>query len=468
MAKSARFIALKNHILAKRIRPKLFSAQHDYLVLPALSATVGALTGLVIASFEAIILWLNQQRLQFVNLDSLSPLTGIILTMLIGGLMVVLALWLVRRFAPEAGSSGVTHIEGALDGIYEINWRRLLPIKFVASVLAISSGMIFGRAGPSVQLGGVVGRMMADTAKRYTQAIHVLTAAGAAAGLAAAFNAPLAGILFVIEEMRPQFRYSMTSIKCVSLAAATATIVMQICYGQQAIMAIPDLSIPSLTSLWLFLLLGILFGVVGVLFNRGIIASTRKVQDLQANKMSRVLLFGLTLGALFSLLQIFIPEGAGTGRFAMLEVLQHPITLVSLLGLFLLRLFGTILCFSSGAAGGVFTPMLTLGTLFGLAFGMLAGEIYPDLATDPLVYAVAGMGALFAATVRAPVTGIMLVVEMTDSYHMILPLLVTCLGATFIAQLLGGKPLYAELLALSLSRQESQVAGNDKDKPATN
>lgn len=452
MAKSDRFIALKKHVLAKRLRPKLFSAQHDYLILPVLSATVGAMTGLVIASFEAIILWLNQLRLQFIDLDSSPTLVTTLSAMLVGGLMVVLALWLVRRFAPEASSSGVTHIEGALDGIYNINWRRLLPIKFLASVLAISSGMIFGRAGPSVHIGGIIGRMMADTAKRHTQAIHVLTAAGAAAGLAAAFNAPLAGILFVIEEMRPQFRYSMTSIKCVSLAATTATIVMQICYGQQAIMAIPDLAIPPLTSLWLFLLLGILFGFIGVLFNKGIVTSTRKMQGVQESKTNKILLYGFILGAIFTLLQLYIPESAGTGRFAMLTVLQHPITLTTLCGFFLLRFIGTILCFSSGAAGGLFTPMLTLGTLFGLAFGMLASEVFPNVIDNPMIYAVAGMGALFAATVRAPMTGIILVVEMTDSYNMILPLLVTCLGATFIAQLLGGKPLYAELLALSLNK----------------
>ena len=461
MAKSPNLTFFKTVLRKHRTNPKLLSAKHDYIVLPIISALVGGVTGLMIALFEAAILWSDAQRLQLFNPLELAPTLNILLIMLLSGAMVGLSFWLTLRFAPEASGSGITHIEGALDGMYDIRWRRLLPVKLVAGTLAISSGMIFGRAGPSIQIGGTVGRMFADTAKRYTNATHILVAAGAAAGLAAVFNAPLAGILFVIEEMRPHFRYNMTSIKCVTLAAAMATIVMRAFHGQDAVMPLVHFDVPPLTSLWLFLLLGSIFGVIGVYFNRWIICSTKLLKQKQNNQMHRIILTGIAFGCLFALLQSFTPDMAGNGRDLMVRMIQEPSTWAILVGLFVIRLFGTIACFASGAPGGVFTPMLTLGTLFGLAFGVVAAELFPSFVAEPTVYAIAGMGALFAATVRAPVTGIVLVVEMTDSYELILPLLITCLGATFVAQAIGGKPLYGELLKLSLPKEP---VSNDSDK----
>ncbi|SQD80308.1 H(+)/Cl(-) exchange transporter ClcA [Moritella yayanosii] len=450
MPKSPNFRFFQGGLLKHRTTPKLLSTKHDYIVLLALSAGVGALTGLIIALFEAAILWVNAHRMLLFEQLSGPLFVKVLLLMLLGGIMTGFAFWLTRRFAPEASGSGIPHIEGALDGIYDIRWRRVLPVKFIAGTLAIGSGMVLGREGPSIQIGGAIGRMLSDTAKRYAHATHILTAAGAAAGLAAAFNAPLAGILFVIEEMRPQFRYNITSIKCVTLAAAIGTIVMRSFHGQQAVMHIPHFTVPPLTSLWLFLLLGTLFGFIGVGFNHWILSATKHLKHHQDNKLSRIVMTGVLFGSIFTLLQILLPDAAGSGIELITSIIQDPLTWLLLVGLFMVRLLGTVACFASGAPGGVFTPMLTLGTLFGLAYGVIAADLFPGFVAEPAVYAVAGMGALFAATVRAPVTGIILVVEMTDNYALILPLLMTCLGATFIAQALGGKPLYSELLKLSI------------------
>jgi len=459
MAKSPNFRFFQGGLLKHRTTPKSLSTKHDYIFLLALSAGVGAVTGLIIALFEGSILWVNEHRLALFEQLTFSSLINIIVMMFLGALMVGIAFWLTRRFAPEASGSGIPHIEGALDGIYDIRWRRVLPIKFIAGTFAISSGMVLGREGPSIQIGGAIGRMFSGTAKRYAHATHILTAAGASAGLAAAFNAPLAGILFVIEEMRPQFRYNITSIKCVTLAAAVATIIMRSFHGQQAVMHIPKFAVPPLTSLWLFLLLGTIFGVIGVNFNRWILASTKLLKRKQNEKMSRIIMTGMAFGSVFTLMQILAPHTAGSGIELITTIIQDPLTWILLVVLFLVRLLGTIACFASGAPGGVFTPMLTLGTLFGLAYGIVAADLFPGFVAEPAVYAVAGMGALFAATVRAPVTGIVLVVEMTDNYALILPLLMTCLGATFIAQALGGKPLYSELLKLSM-RSNKELADN--------
>ena len=451
-AKPSSFRLFQHRMLKHRINPESFLSKHDYIVLLALSAAVGALTGLIVALFEGSILWVNDYKQEILAQLSFSTGINIALMVLLGAAMVGLAFWLTHRFAPEAAGSGIPHIEGALDGVYNIRWRRVLPVKFFAGTLAISSGMVLGREGPSIQIGGAIGWMFSATAKRYSQATHILTAAGASAGLAAAFNAPLAGILFVVEEMRPQFKYDITSIKCVTLAAAMATIVMRSLHGQQAVMQIPHFSVPPLTSLWLFLLLGTIFGFIGVYFNRLVLTSTELLKQRQANKISRIVMTGILFGGLFTLLQLMVPDTAGSGIELITTMIQDPLTWLLLVGLFIVRFFGTISCFASGAPGGVFTPMLTLGTLFGLAYGVIAADLFPNMVAEPAIYAVAGMGALFAATVRAPVTGIVLVVEMTDNYSLILPLLVTCLGATFIAQALGGKPLYSELLKISLPR----------------
>ncbi|MBL4830528.1 MAG: H(+)/Cl(-) exchange transporter ClcA [Aliivibrio sp.] len=460
MAKLQQFQRLKH-----RLSPRLYTTKYDYMVLLGLSALVGATTGCIVALFEGAIIWVAEQRMSLLHGYQLPPLVVMILAVLMGALMVAIAFWMTCKLAPEVAGSGIQHIEGALDGIHDIRWKRVLPVKFIAGSLAIGSGMILGREGPSIQIGGSIGRMFSDTAKRYKHGKHILTAAGAAAGLAAAFNAPLAGILFVIEEMRPQFKYNMTSIKCVTLATAAATIVMRSLHGQSAVMDIPHFDVPPLNSLWLFLLLGTIFGIVGVNFNKWILKSTEYLRAKQANKTSRIVLTGAIFGGLFTLLQMIRPEVSGSGIELITELFQNPLAWLIMVLLFVVRVFGTVACFASGAPGGVFAPMLTLGTLLGLAYGTIAATLFPDFVSEPGVYAVAGMGALFAATVRAPVTGIILVVEMTDNYQLILPLLMTCLGATFVAQALGGKPLYSELLKLSLitnkevKRQANEEAG---------
>ena len=125
-----------------------------------------------------------------------------------------------------------------------------------------------------------------------------------------------------------------------------------------------------------------------------------------------------------------------------------------LLLLFVARILTTLICFGSGAPGGIFAPMLALGTLFGYAFGLIAHGLMPELMISPGMFAIAGMGALFAATVRAPITGILLVIEMTNNYYLILPLIITCLGAVIFAQLLGGQPIYSQLLHRTLKNEK--------------
>ncbi|QSX34677.1 H(+)/Cl(-) exchange transporter ClcA [Shewanella avicenniae] len=451
-------------LIRHRLTPGFFTSQPDYLVLLSLSALVGAVAGLIVSAFEGAIHFLTYHRLHYFDSWALPAGITALLVILAGALFAAVGFLATAKLAPETSGSGIPHVEGALDGLHDIRWWRVLPVKFFAGALTLSSGMVLGREGPSVQIGGAVGRMCASLASKYPYAPHVLTASGAAAGLAAAFNAPLAGILFIIEEMRPQFRYNFTSFKCVTLASLTATIVLRYFHGQDAVMDIPTFKVPPLESLWLFLLLGVIFGVVGISFNRWVLKWTAFFKGYHRNNLRRVAGTGAMLGGLFALFQLYLPDISGGGVALITDFVREPMAWGLMVLVFLVRIVATLGCFSSGAPGGVFAPMLALGTLLGLAYGTVAAGLFPSLVAEPGVYAVAGMGALFAATVRAPVTGIILVVEMTDNYQLIMPLLMTTLGATFIAQAFGGSPLYSALLQQSLS---TNAPAKEPEKPQT-
>lgn len=418
---------------------------------------VGTLAGLVGVAFEKAVNWVQMQRLSTLaqsgdNLWLIFPLAFVL-----SALLAMCGYYLVRRFAPEAAGSGIPEIEGALEELRPVRWWRVIPVKFFGGMGTLGAGMVLGREGPTVQLGANVGRMVLDLFRlRSTEARHSLLATGAAAGLSAAFNAPLAGILFIIEEMRLQFRYSLISIKAVFIGVIMSSIVFRIFNGDHAVIEVGKLTNAPVNTLWLYLLLGMIFGCVGVLFNALIFRTQDKFQQLHGGRMQTILLMGAVLGGICGVLGVIQPETAGGGASLIPIAAAGNYSIGMLLFIFIARMVTTLLCFGSGAPGGIFAPMLALGTLLGTAFGMASSALFPELQLQPGTFAIAGMGALFAASVRAPLTGIVLVLEMTDNYQLILPMIITCLGATLLAQFLGGKPLYSSLLARTLARQQQQ------------
>lgn len=439
------------------------------LWLLLLSALVGGIAGLLATGFQAGLHQVLAWRLEGISLWAQWGLPRWLLAMVSTALMTVLALWLTFKFSPEAAGSGIPEIEGALDNLRPVRWWRVLPVKLFGGFLAQGGGLVLGREGPTVQLGGAAGKMVADLFKVSKDNAHALLAAGAAAGLSAAFNAPLAGVLFVIEEMRPQFRYGLISIKCVLIGTVVANVVCRAFLGQQASIEMPSYSAPALNTLALYLLLGGLFGAFGILFNKGVVWTQDWYARYHQGQLGRRLVIGAILGAVLGILTVYGPDLTGGGIEIIPAVTVGSFTVGMLLLLFIGRVVTTLLCFGSGAPGGIFAPMLALGTLFGMCFGSLSQSLLPGLDIQPGTFAIAGMGALFAATVRAPLTGIILVIEMTNNYLLILPLLITCLGATMVAQALGGKPLYGQLLARTLAaeaRAKAQAQQMDTQKEA--
>jgi CIC family chloride channel protein len=328
-----------------------------------------------------------------------------------------------------------------------MNDLRVIIVKFVGGLFSIGGSMAMGREGPSVQIGGALGQMVSKTVHLHRDDINVLIAAGAGAGLAATFNAPLAGVLFVFEEMRREIKYTYIPVQSVLTASIASIITLRMTIGNNISIPIDSLQIPNVDQLWIFFIFGIFFGLLGFVFNKYLIIFTTVISTLSSLKSS---LLTLLIGAGVGLLLYFYPDSVGEGYSAISTALHNHLTIQALVILFAVRFLTTMLSYGTGAPGGIFAPMLALGTLFGVAFGLGVNDLLPTLHVEPMVFAIVGMSALFSATVRAPITGIVLVAEMTSSFELLMPLLITSLSAVITVNALGGRAIYTVLLEKTL------------------
>jgi CIC family chloride channel protein len=363
-----------------------------------------------------------------------------------------LGLFIVRRFAPEAAGSGIPHLEGVLRRHRVLRWAIVLPTKFLGGLSAIASGMALGREGPTVQMGGAIGMGLAKALDATRRETLTLTAAGAGAGLAAAFNAPLSGLVFVLEELQRDFR--PTVFGAAFIAAATADVVTRVVAGQGPIFDVPNYPSTSLATIPAFLILGAAAGLVGVAFNKGLIGALNFFSRMRD---SRVYWATGIVGACIGVVAIWNPDSVGSGRELVSAALADHNHLGSTSGMLVLRFLLTVVSYGTGVAGGIFSPLLTIGAILGRGVGDLTAVLVPGLVSHPGVFGVVGMGALFTGIVRAPLTGIVLIVEMTSSYSQMLPLLIACFAAYATAEALRDLPIYEALLERDLLRGGTPV-----------
>ncbi len=413
------------------------------------AALAGALTGLIGGLFRLLVGRIEQYRASLIESLNHTPVNSALLSIVLSAVMVYLGFWLMRRFAPDTGGSGIPQIEGALDGLLPFQWQRVLPVKFFAGLLVLGSGMVMGREGPTIQMGGSIGQMVGKGSRLSAEQISVLVAAGAGAGLTAAFNAPLAGITFVFEEMRPKFKNLLSASQVVTIACIMATIVLQGLMGSEPTLGLRVYDSPPLRSLWILAILGIFLGAIGYAFNLLLVSSLNFFAHLRGRSYRLV---GLLVGGFVGLMAwLYAPITGGGEQTIIWSLDNRESEFILLLG-FVLRFGMTLLCYGSGAPGGIFAPMLSIATIFSQAVARQTEQWFPTLLSEPGILAIAGMGAIVAATVRAPLTAIILTIEMTGNYNLILPLLITCLTATMMAQSLGGRPIYTVLLERMLAR----------------
>ncbi len=367
---------------------------------------------------------------------------------MVAAAMCVLSVWLVRTFAPEAGGSGVQEVEGAMEGLREVRWRRVLPVKFFGGLLSLSSGLVVGREGPTIHMGAAVSQGFSEWLRLPSREARGLLAAGAAAGLTAAFSAPLASILFVIEETRRQFPYSLKTYTGVMLAAVTSAVVTEALAGRRPFMA---LAVPDTPLLWLpaFVVLGIMLGVLGVVFNRALIWSMDA--SLAIGRRLSFYIVPAVVGFAVGVLLIVRPEATMGGDNLAVRMVGENLPLTVMAIVVVTRFVMTMASYSTGVPGGIFAPILALATAVGLLYGILLSALLPLPAGTEAAFAVAAMGGLFAASVRAPLVGIVLVAELTGAYTILVPTMITCVFANFIADWLGGRPIYEVLLERTLA-----------------
>ena len=411
------------------------------------AALVGFLAGSVAIVFRALLAGGDSLRNGIIAWAQQAPAIGWIAPMLFSAAGAVAAVVLVRNYAPEASGSGIPHIEAVLHRLRDLNWRRVLPVKLVGGTLAIGAGLALGREGPTVQMGSSVGAAVAEWLHSSMRERLVLIAAGAGAGLAAAFNAPLAGLVFVLEEVQRDFRPVVFG--AAFIAAAVADILARLVAGQFPVFTIPSYAVPPMTALPAFALLGVVAALFGIFFNRSLLYVLQQMATLSGRN---ALLVTAAIGATTGLIGWIAPGLIGGGHGLTEVALVGRVALGAIPLIFALRFGQTILSYGTGAPGGIFAPLLVLGALMGLAAGNLVHSVAPWAAPDPAVFAVIGMAAYFTAIVRAPLTGIVLIVEMTGNYNQMLPLLVACFCAYAVAESLHDIPIYEALLQRDLRR----------------
>ena len=440
-------IEMEEELERSEVQEYLHLRQQRRRLFP-LAALVGLAAGIAAVLFRGALAGVDNLRNLLITKAHEQPLWGWIFPIVFSAVGAALSLMLVRRYAPETKGSGIPFLEAVLQRLKDLQWKRVLPVKFVGGVLAIGSGLALGREGPTVQMGGAVGAAIADAVKTSPRERLTLIAAGAGAGLAAAFNAPLSGLVFVLEEVQRDFKPVIFGTAF--LAAAVADVVARLGADPFPVFSVPKFPTPPVETLPAFAVLGIISGLLGVLFNRGLVAAL----DFYGRMKNKWLSIAIT-GALIGLIGWFSPNAIGSGHPLAEMTLAGQIALTAIPLWFITRLLLTVFSYGSGVPGGIFAPLLVLGALIGLAVGQVAKMIVPSANVVPAVFAVVGMAAYFTAIVRAPLTGVVLIIEMTGNYEQMLPLLISCFFAYAVAEAMKDLPIYEVLLERDLHHDGS-------------
>lgn len=392
---------------------------------------IGFLGAVVVAGFRETLGFLELLLTGHGNEEELSRVAGELspvrrlLTPALGGLLAGLVMQYGARLTRHHRST-TDYMEAFIVGDGHIGGRASL-VKSVSSLFSICSGGSMGREGAMVQLSAMVGSKLSRLFDFPAPTRRVLVACGAAAGLASAYNAPLAATVFVAEIVAGSIEFEIVAPIVVSAVLANAT--TQDLLGYHLVFRMPQVSLVSHWELWLYLLLGVAAGYAAPLYLYLLKSSSRAFSRLPLPIAGRFCLGGLALGVITEI----SPLVWGNGHGVVSSILNEPWTVQALLGLMLLKVAATSMTIGSGAVGGVFTPTLLVGAAMGGALGVEAHRMFPELAGPQAAYAVVGMGALLAATTRAPMMAILMLFEMTQEYSMILPLMLACIAANYVA-----------------------------------
>ena len=406
--------------------------QREEQVFLVLSLLIGALTGLAVVAFIVL-----TERLGMRLYPVGSAAWRRVLVPVAGSLAMGVLLY---RFFPNARGSGVPQTKAALfarDGF--ISLRTVLG-KFFCTATTLASGIPLGREGPSVQVGAGIGSVLGRWLGLRPEKVKALIPVGAAAAIAAAFNTPMAAVLFSLEEVMGDMHAPI--LGSVVLASATSWAVLRLLLGNNPLFQVPQYTLVHPLELAIYALLGIAGGFLSVAFTRLLLGMRKFFLYLPARtRWWHPVAGGITVG----LMGWFVPQVLGVGYTYVGSALNGTMALKLMLLLVVLKLFGVTVSYASGNAGGIFGPSLFLGAMLGGAVGTVAHGLLPGYTATPGAYALVGMGALFAGIVRAPMTSVLMIFEMTRDYAVIVPLMIANLTSLFISSRFQKEPIYEAL-----------------------
>ena len=406
--------------------------QRESQVFLALALVIGALTGMAVVAF---ILLTERMGMR------LYPVGGApwrrVLFPVVGSLGIG---YLLYRYFPDARGSGVPQTKAALyarEG--RITLRTVLG-KFFCTSATLASGIPLGREGPSVQVGAGIGSVLGRLLGLRSEQVKNLIPVGAAAAIAAAFNTPLAAVLFALEEIVGDLNAPVMG--AVVLASATAWMVLRVLLGNHPLFKVPQYELVHPAEFAVYAVLGVAGGLVSAAFTKLLLGMrARFLRFPQKTVWFQPVVGGLLVG----LVGWFVPQVLGVGYGYVGDALNGNMAFKMMLLLVVLKLLTVTTSYASGNAGGIFGPALFIGAMLGGTVGTVAHHLFPAYTATPGAYALVGMGAAFAGIVRAPMTSVLMIFEMTQDYAVIVPLMIANLVSLFIASRLQHEPIYEAL-----------------------
>ena len=409
----------------------LLTEREDQVFL-VLTLLIGALVGLAVVAFIALTGRFAAQLYPPGGVAwriFLVPVTG---SLLMG--------YLLYKYFPDARGSGVPQTKAALyarDGY--ISLTTVLG-KFFCTSATLASGIPLGREGPAVQVGAGIASVLGRKLGLRPERVKSLIPVGAAAAVAAAFNTPLAAVLFALEEVVGDLHAPV--LGSVVLASATSWGVLRLLLGNEPLFQAPQYQLVNAWELVIYALLGVAGGLVSVAFTQLLLRARVWFKRLPKKTVWFQPVAG---GLLVGTMGLFVPTVMGVGYQYVGNALNNSLTLKLMVTLLVLKLVATAISYASGNAGGIFGPSLFLGAMLGGAIGSVAQHFFPHYVASPGAYALVGMGTAFAGIVRAPMTSVVMIFEITRDYSVIVPLMISNLVSYFISSKLQHEPIYEQL-----------------------
>lgn len=438
------------------------------MVVSLLAPIVGAGVGLVDAFFRMTLEEADRIRNALIARGHDAHVLGFLLVTIGCAVTASFGAWLVRRFSPHASGSGIPQVEAMLHANLQLAPPNLLPIKFLGGLSAIGGGLALGREGPSVHMGAIVAHLIGGLFRRSAEEMRMFLAAGAGAGLAVTFNAPIAGAVFVLEELVRRFEARMVIVALG--ASSTAILISRLFLGNapdfQVAILVPNaaatgpLPYGDAATWLLYVALGVVAGTAASLYNRsilGALALTGRLDRVPVEARAAA------IGAVVGIIGWFVPNLIGGGDSITQSVLAGSVAIGAIPLGFIVRFCLGPVSYAARTPGGLFAPQLVLGAQLGLLGGAFCAWLFPHLGIAPEAFAVVGMAAFFAGCVQTPVTAIVLITEMTAAFTTLLPMLAACFASMFVVHVLRTAPIYESLLKREIAEARSTPLPVDLD-----